>query len=311
MTFDEILAQVLDLLQREKRLSYRALKVRFGLDDEHLAASRDEIIEAKQLAVDDRGVVLVWTGDGAPAPSATASTPVQVSRATMPAYLAEKIRTTRDTLAGERKQVTVLFADIKDSTELIRGLDPEVAQRLLDPALQHMMDAVSLGAAYAFAGRMADALPLLDQTLERVAIGGHIMNLALVLIELSEALLLVGRVDEASALAERLRGLSRTHTGLGYQAHACRLLGDVAMRREPPDVDQAAGHYRQALALAEEIGMRPLQAHCHRGLGALYLTLGRGEQAHAALSTASALYRAMDMTFWLPQAEAMLAQVKD
>src|SRR5437899_3705705 len=142
MTFDEILAQVLDLLQREKRLSYRALKVRFGLDDEHLAALKDEIIEAKQLAVDDRGVVLVWTGDGAPAPPATALTPARASLATMPAYLAEKIRTTRDTLAGERKQVTVLFADIKDSTELIRGLDPEVAQRLLDPALQHMMDAV-------------------------------------------------------------------------------------------------------------------------------------------------------------------------
>jgi class 3 adenylate cyclase len=142
MTFDEILAQVLDLLQREKRLSYRALKVRFGLDDEHLAALKDEIIEAKQQAVDDRGLVLVWTGDGAPTSPATASTPARASCATMPAYLAEKIRTTRDTLAGERKQVTVLFADIKDSTELIRGLDPEVAQRLLDPALQHMMDAV-------------------------------------------------------------------------------------------------------------------------------------------------------------------------
>ncbi len=142
MTFDEILAQVLDLLQREKRLSYRALKVRFGLDDEHLEALKDEIIEAKQLAVDDRGVVLIWAGAGDPATLAAASTPARASLATMPAYLAEKIRTTRDTLAGERKQVTILFADIKDSTELIRGLDPEVAQRLLDPALQHMMDAV-------------------------------------------------------------------------------------------------------------------------------------------------------------------------
>ena len=131
MTFDEILTQVLDLLQREKRLSYRALKVRFGLDDEHLAALKDEIIEAKQQAVDDRGLVLVWTGDGAPTSPATASTPARVSFATMPAYLAEKIRTTRDALAGECKQVTVLFADIKDSTELIRSLDPEVAQRLL------------------------------------------------------------------------------------------------------------------------------------------------------------------------------------
>src|SRR5712692_1207436 len=142
MTCDEILTQVLGLLQCEKRLSYRALKVRFGLDDEHLAALRDEIIEAKQLPVDDRGLVLVWTEDGAPAPPVTAPTPARVPFATMPAYLAEKIRTTRGTLAGERKQVTVLFADIKDSTELIRGLDPEVAQRLLDPALQHMMDAV-------------------------------------------------------------------------------------------------------------------------------------------------------------------------
>src|SRR5215510_740742 len=142
MTFDEILTQVLDLLQREKRLSYRALKVRFGLDDEHLAAIKDEIIEAKQLAVDDRSVVLGWTGDAASTSPITASTPARASFAPMPAYLSEKIRTTKDSLAGERKQVTVLFADIKDSTELNRGLDPEVAQRLLDPALQHMMDAV-------------------------------------------------------------------------------------------------------------------------------------------------------------------------
>jgi tetratricopeptide (TPR) repeat protein len=131
-----------------------------------------------------------------------------------------------------------------------------------------------------------------------------------VLAELSEACLLVGRVDEASALAEHLRDLSRTHTGSGYQAHALRLLGEVAVRREPPDVDQATAHYRQALALAEELGMRPLQAHCHLGLGTLYARTGQRQQAHAALSAAIDLYRAMDMTFWLPQAEAALAQVE-
>jgi hypothetical protein len=59
VTFDEFLAQVLELLQREKRLSYRALKVRFGLDDELLEALKDEIIEARQLAVDEKGIVLV------------------------------------------------------------------------------------------------------------------------------------------------------------------------------------------------------------------------------------------------------------
>jgi class 3 adenylate cyclase/tetratricopeptide (TPR) repeat protein len=142
MTFDEILAQVLELLQREKRLSYRALKVRFGLDDDHLEALKDEIIEAKQLAVDDSGKVLVWTGGSATASVQDAPPPPLAPRAAIPAHLADKIRSASSTLAGERKQVTVLFADLKGSTELIGGLDPEAAQQLLDPALHHMMAAV-------------------------------------------------------------------------------------------------------------------------------------------------------------------------
>jgi len=171
--------------------------------------------------------------------------------------------------------------------------------------------AALLSAAYALAGRAAEALPLLDQMRERLATGRRMLHHALVLTELSEACLLVGRVDEASALAERLLELSHTHTGRGYQAHACRLLGEVARRREPPDIEQAAGHYRQALALAEEIGMRPLQAHCHLGLGTLFAKVSQREQARAALSAAIDLYRTMDMTFWLPQAEAVLAQIGD
>jgi tetratricopeptide (TPR) repeat protein len=143
-----------------------------------------------------------------------------------------------------------------------------------------------------------------------LATGSLMIGHALVLTDLSEALLLVGRVDEASALASRLLEFSRTHRGHGYQAHAFRLLGDIAMRREPPDVDQAIAHYRQALALAEELGMRPLQAHCHHSLGTLYTMLGQREKARAALTTAIEMYRAMDMTFWLPQTEAALAQVE-
>jgi tetratricopeptide (TPR) repeat protein len=169
--------------------------------------------------------------------------------------------------------------------------------------------ASALGTAYALAGQASEALPLLEQLLERVASGGRMFAHELVLTELSEACLLVGRVDEASALAGRLHDLSGTHAGHGYQAHACRLLGDVAMRHDPPDVDQATAHYHQALVLAEEVGMRPLQAHCHRGLGTLYATIGQGQQARAALSTAIDLYRAMAMTFWLPRAKAALAQV--
>jgi tetratricopeptide (TPR) repeat protein len=176
--------------------------------------------------------------------------------------------------------------------------------------LQFPMTASLLSAAYALAGRAAEALPLLDQMLERLATGSRMLLQALVLTELSEACLLVGRVDEASALAERLLELSHTHTGHGYQAHAYRLLGEVARRRESPDIDQAVTHYRQALALAEELGMRPLQAHCHRGLGTLYSQIGQAEQARAELSTAIEMYRDMEMTFWLPETEAALAAVE-
>ena len=134
MTFDEILTQVLDLLRREGRVSYRALKRRFDLDEDYLEDLKAEIIQAKKLAVDEDGAVLVWTGGIAIAPAPVSdqeSTPLSYT----PAYLAEKILTSRAALEGERKQVTVLFADLKDSTELIRGLDPEAAQQLLDPAI--------------------------------------------------------------------------------------------------------------------------------------------------------------------------------
>ena len=81
-------------------------------------------------------------------------------------------------------------------------------------------------------------------------------------------------------------------------------------RSASPRSSTSRTHYRQALALAEELGMRPLQAHCHRGLGTLYATIGQQEQARTELSAAIVLYRAMDMTFWLPQTEAALAQVE-
>jgi hypothetical protein len=76
------------------------------------------------------------------------------------------------------------------------------------------------------------------------------------------------------------------------------------------EVEEAAADYQQALARADELGMRPLQAHCHLGLGTLYVKIGRRQHAYAELSTAITLYWAMEMTFWLPQAEAMLAQVE-
>jgi tetratricopeptide (TPR) repeat protein len=130
---------------------------------------------------------------------------------------------------------------------------------------------------------------------------------ALCSLSLGEAQVLAGRLEEAHALAERTLAQARARQERGYQAYALRLLGEIAAQRESPETVLAEASYQQALSLAEALGMRPLQAHCHRGLGLLYTTIGHAEQARAALSTAVTLYRDMAMTFWLPQAEAALA----
>ena len=166
-----------------------------------------------------------------------------------------------------------------------------------------------MGAAYALAGRLTEALPLLEQAPERAAAQGLMQDQARRVARLSEALLLSDRLAEAHTLAERALELARVHRERGNQASVLRLLGELHARHAPPQVEQAEAHYRQALSLAEDLGMRPLQAHCQRGLGTLYATTGQREQAYTALAAAMALYRAMDMTFWLPQAEAALAQV--
>jgi class 3 adenylate cyclase/tetratricopeptide (TPR) repeat protein len=168
--------------------------------------------------------------------------------------------------------------------------------------------ASNLSAAYVLAGRTTEALPLLDQMLERIASvsRGFPSRFA---VSVSETCLLVGRVDEASALVGRLFERSHTHIGRGNQAHACHLLGEVAAHQAPPAIESAIQHYQQALTLADELGMRPLQAHCHRGLGALYSQTGQSEQVRAELSTAIAMYRDMEMTFWLPETEAALTKV--
>jgi tetratricopeptide (TPR) repeat protein len=170
--------------------------------------------------------------------------------------------------------------------------------------------ASSLGVAFALSGRVAEGLPLLEQAVEQAASIGFIPHVSTALAALSEGYLLAGRPDDALPLAQRALELARQHNERGHQAWVLRLLGKIAVHRAPAEVEPAEDHYRQALALAEELGMRPLQAHCHHGLGTLYTKTGRQEQARAALATAIELYRAMEMTFWLPQGEASLAEVE-
>jgi len=175
--------------------------------------------------------------------------------------------------------------------------------------LQFPFTAGSLGAAYALAGRVAEARPLLEQAVEQAGAMGRMVDYALWVAWLGEAALLAGHLEEAHDLAQRALECSLTYRERGHQAWILRLLGDIRAQRQPAEIGPAEASYQQALVLANVLDMRPLQAHCHRGLGTLYGRMGRAQQARAALGTAIELYRSMEMTFWLPQTEAALAQV--
>jgi tetratricopeptide (TPR) repeat protein len=169
--------------------------------------------------------------------------------------------------------------------------------------------AAGLGYAYALQGRRAEGCALLEEASSECINTRRLEHLASWVAWLSEGCRLAGRGEDAGQHALQALDLARQLKARGNEALALHQLGVVHAYAAPPDVAQAAAHYRQALALAEELGMRPLQAHCHYRLGMLYSQTGRGAQARAALATAIALYRDMEMTFWLPQAEAALAQV--
>jgi tetratricopeptide (TPR) repeat protein len=164
----------------------------------------------------------------------------------------------------------------------------------------------ALGCAYALSGRIPDALPLLDQwaTQDLSETGTYSMSRMHSLA--SKAYLLAGRPDEATQMALRARELAQQRRERGQLTEALRLLGEIAMYRDPPEVESAEAHYRQALGAAEELGMRPLQAHCHLGLGKLFQRTGDRARAADHLTIAATMYREMAMDFWLEKAEAEL-----
>ena len=160
MKFSEIVDQARGLLQRKRRITYRALKLEFSLTDEQLDVLTEELIDGQQVAIDEGGKVLVWKGTGTSSSLLTSTTgQPQAPVSYTPPHLAERIRAeqaaleARHTSDGERKTITALFADLKGSTALIEGLDPEEARAIIDPALQLMMDAV-----HRYEGYVAQAL---------------------------------------------------------------------------------------------------------------------------------------------------------
>jgi tetratricopeptide (TPR) repeat protein len=161
-----------------------------------------------------------------------------------------------------------------------------------------------LGHVYAVMGRVEEGVSWLKQAVTATD-SGRIGYLALMsLVQLGEAYLLANRSEDAGECADRALRLARERGQRGHEAWALRLLGEIASHSDRLDVAPAEAHYGAAMALAAELGMRPLVAHCHLGLGGLYRRTAQETKAKEHLTTAAAQYGEMGMPFWLEKAEA-------
>ena len=164
-----------------------------------------------------------------------------------------------------------------------------------------------LGRILVLSGQAREAVELLEQGLRLTDAVGTTWLRCPRVSDLAGAYLMVGRVQDAAACATKAVEFARERGERGFEAWALRLQAEVALAAQPPDAVTAEERYREAKALAGALEMRPLLAHCHFGLGKLYRRTGRNQQAIEDLSTATAMYREMDMPFWLEKAEAEAA----
>jgi len=208
-------------------------------------------------------------------------------------------------------QLGSLYLAQGDLEPAIRVLEQGLALcRASGERLNLRLVVAGLGYTYALRGRLTEGRALLEEGISESIRTGGLQGQAYRVAWLSEVCRLAGHGEEAWQHARQALNLARQQKARWEEALALHQLGVVHAHANPPDAAQAEAHYQQALALANELGMRPLQAHCHHGLGTLYSQTGRGAQARAALATAIALYRDMEMTFWLPPAEAALVEVE-
>ncbi|HYB71460.1 MAG TPA: tetratricopeptide repeat protein, partial [Candidatus Bathyarchaeia archaeon] len=195
---------------------------------------------------------------------------------------------------GEIEQATTA---LEEALTLARTLNLAIALPLL---------ATSLGQAYTLQGHSPEAILLLEEAIEQARsmnrAGGH----ALLLVRLADAYRLAGRMADAAVIARHALALSRTHKERGHEAYALRSLADLAALAPAGGEEEAESLYRQALALAEDLGMRPLGAHCRWQLARVLARTGRIDEGTAALSAAVAAFRALDSPYWVIRAEADL-----
>ncbi len=157
----------------------------------------------------------------------------------------------------------------------------------------------AIGYAYIVSGRLREAVPLLEQAVREAETLKVVFRYSLWLAWLGEAHLLGGSLENATRLAAQALDRATAHKEVGHEAYALRLIGEIAVRRIPPDLPSAETAFQRALELAVQLGMRPLEAHCRVALADLHRKAGRESQASAELLAAADLYRTMGMTYWL------------
>jgi tetratricopeptide (TPR) repeat protein len=168
-----------------------------------------------------------------------------------------------------------------------------------------------LGHAYARSGRPLEARGLLEAVVrDATTMSAMGVGRAMQLAWLGETYLLERRLDDALDRAQQAVSLARHHQERSHEAWSLRLLGEIASHRDPLAVETAEGYGREALALAGELGMRPLVAHCHFDLGKLFRKAERHEQAREYLTRAAAMYREMEMRLWQDHAGAELRHLE-
>jgi tetratricopeptide (TPR) repeat protein len=186
-----------------------------------------------------------------------------------------------------------------------RGLALRRAGSVGDPNLLS-----GLGYAYALSGRLSEGLPLLEDAVRsEVSISAMGLGLAVRMSRLAEAYLRAGRADEALRRARSAVELSKKHQERANEALALRVLAEITALGQAIDATSAGKQYADSLVLAEELGMRPLVAHCHLGLGKLSRRIGERQQAEEHLRFALTMYREMDIRFWPEQAEAEVREL--
>jgi tetratricopeptide (TPR) repeat protein len=163
-----------------------------------------------------------------------------------------------------------------------------------------------LACAYSLTGRVDESMPLFEQSIETAAAMKFLPCNSIWIVWWGEACLSRGSLEEARDHAARALELARVQKEPAYEAYALHLLGMIGTRHDQPDLENTEGRYREAMAMAQRLGLRPLVARCHFGLSKLYRRTDKPEQAREHFTTATTLYREMGMPHWLEQAEAEL-----